>query len=141
MLGQLAAFLSTGGHLVHVFPTAEDVRVGPANTSWGPTAVPDQAALEQADVVLHVGLDALGDLLATLDTRRSRARAVVALPTVAAAGRPPVSTQALEASIAGAQRRVVASADSRCARGAGCARWAGVTLHADAVGGWPPGGP
>ena len=108
MLGQLAAFLSTGGHLVHVFPTAEDVRVGPANTSWGPTAVPDQAALEQADVVLHVGLDALGELLATLDTRRSRARAVVALPTVAAAGRPPVNTQALEASIAGAQRRVVA---------------------------------
>lgn len=108
MLGQLAAFLSTGGHLVHVFPTTGDARVGPANRTWGPTAVPDQAALEQADVVLHVGLDALGDLLTTLETRRSRARAVVALPTVATPGAAPVTTQALEAAIAGTHRRVVA---------------------------------
>jgi hypothetical protein len=73
VLTHLAAFLSTGGHLVHVFPTSEDVRVGPTQAVWGPTAVPDFAALEQADAVLHIGVHALAQLLRTLDERRSRA--------------------------------------------------------------------
>ena len=82
VLTQLAAFLSTGGHLVHVFPTGETARIGPPHSAWGPTAVPDFAALEQADAVIHIGLDALRQLLASLDERRSRAHTVIALPTV-----------------------------------------------------------
>jgi len=106
LLAQLAAFFSTGGHLVHVFPTAEDVRVGPSAAAWGPTAVPDFAALEQADAVVHVGLHALADLLLTLDERRSRARTVVALPTVASANQPSVSVERLQAAIDSTHRRV-----------------------------------
>lgn len=106
VLSQLAAFFSTGGHLVHVFPTAEDVRVGPSAPSWGPTAVPDFAALEQADAIVHVGLHALGGILQTLDDRRSRARAVIALPTVAATNQPSVSVESLQAAIHSTPRRV-----------------------------------
>jgi ligand-binding SRPBCC domain-containing protein len=108
ILGQLAAFLSTGGHLVHVFPTTEDVRVGPTPSAWGPTAVPDQAALEQADAVVHVGLHALPELLRSLDARRSRARAIVALPTVATADQPDVNVDLLRQALASTSRRVVA---------------------------------
>jgi hypothetical protein len=108
VLTQLAAFLSTGGHLVHVFPTSEDVRVGPTQAAWGPTAVPDFAALEQADAVLHIGLHALPQLLRTLDERRSRARAVVALPTVASSDQPAGDASELAAMVNGSPRRVVA---------------------------------
>jgi ligand-binding SRPBCC domain-containing protein len=108
VLTQLAAFLSTGGHLVHVFPTSEDVRVGPTQAAWGPTAVPDFAALEQADAVLHIGLHALPQLLRTLDERRSRARAVVALPTVASSDQPAGDASELAAIVNGSPRRVVA---------------------------------
>jgi ligand-binding SRPBCC domain-containing protein len=108
VLTQLAAFLSTGGHLVHVFPTSEDVRVGPTQAAWGPTAVPDFAALEQADAVLHIGLHALPQLLRTLDERRSRARAVVALPTVASSDQPSGDASELAAMVNGSPRRVVA---------------------------------
>jgi ligand-binding SRPBCC domain-containing protein len=107
LLAQLAAFFSTGGHLVHVFPTGEDVRVSPPAAAWGPTAVPDFAALEQADAVVHVGLHALADLLQTLDARRSRARTVVALPTVASANQPSVSVERLQDAIDSTHRRVV----------------------------------
>jgi len=107
VLSQLAAFFSTGGHLVHVFPTAEDVRIGPSALSWGPTAVPDFAALEQADAIVHVGLHAVGDILQTLDARASRARVVVALPTVAAADQPSVSADRLRSAIDATSRRVV----------------------------------
>ena len=107
VLSQLAAFFSTGGHLVHVFPTAEDVRIGPSAPSWGPTAVPDFAALEQADAIVHVGLHAVGDILQTLDARASRARVVVALPTVAAADQPSVSADRLQSAIDSTSRRVV----------------------------------
>jgi ligand-binding SRPBCC domain-containing protein len=107
VLSQLAAFFSTGGHLVHVFPTAEDVRVGPSAPAWGPTAVPDFAALEQADAIVHVGLHAVSDILQTLDARASRARVVVALPTVAAADQPSVSADSLQSAIDSTGRRVV----------------------------------
>jgi hypothetical protein len=107
VLAQLAAFFSTGGHFVHVFPTAEDVRIGPSAAAWGPKAVPDFAALEQADAIVHVGLHGLGDLLRTLDERQSRARTVVALPTVASANQPAVSTDVLEGTVSASPRRVV----------------------------------
>ncbi len=108
VLTHLAAFLSTGGHLVHVFPTSEDVRVGPTQAVWGPTAVPDFAALEQADAVLHIGVHALAQLLRTLDERRSRARAVIALPTVAGSDQPAGDASELAAIVNGSPRRVVA---------------------------------
>ena len=108
VLTQLAAFLSTGGHLVHVFPTSEDVRIGPTQAVWGPTAVPDFAALEQADAVLHIGVHALPQLLRTLDERRSRARAVIALPTVAGSDQPAGDASELGAIVNGSPRRVVA---------------------------------
>jgi ligand-binding SRPBCC domain-containing protein len=108
VLTQLAAFLSTGGHLVHVFPTTEDVRVDPIYSAWGPAAVPDQAALEQADAIVHMGLHVLPELLASLDQRHSRARVVVALPTVAAADQPEVAVATLRDAIAATDRRVVA---------------------------------
>ena len=107
VLTQLAAFLSTGGHLVHVFPSAEEVNVRPTVPSWGPTAVPDFAALEQADAVVHMGLAALPALLASLDERRSRARTVVALPTLAVPGSAAITYEELEKAIAGTSRRVV----------------------------------
>jgi ligand-binding SRPBCC domain-containing protein len=107
VLTQLAAFLSTGGHLVHVFPTSEDVRVGPTHSAWGPKAVPDFAALEQADAVVHMGLHALPNLLASLDERRSRVHTVVALPTTAAADQPQVESQYLEEAINSSPRRVI----------------------------------
>src|SRR4030095_4244942 len=34
ILTQLAAFLSTGGHLVHVFPNSEDVNPGASHCVW-----------------------------------------------------------------------------------------------------------
>jgi ligand-binding SRPBCC domain-containing protein len=108
VLTQLAAFLSTGGHLVHVFPTSEDVRVGPTQAAWGPKAVPDFVALEQADAVLNVGLHGLPQLLRTLDERGSRARTVVAVPTVAAAQQPDCSAAELSAVVQGSPRRLVA---------------------------------
>lgn len=108
VLTQLGAFLSTGGHLVHVFPTSEDVTVQHSNPSWGPTAVPDFVALEQADAVVHMGLSALPNLLSSLDQRRSRARVVVALPTLDLPGRSPVARDELEAATAHPSRRVVA---------------------------------
>jgi ligand-binding SRPBCC domain-containing protein len=107
VITQLAAFFSTGGHLVHVFPTAEDVRVGPTAAAWGPTAIPDFAALEQADAIVHVGLHALDDVMRTLDERRSRARSVVALPTVASATQPAVTTEALGRVVESSTRRLV----------------------------------
>ena len=108
VLTHLAAFLSTGGHLVHVFPTSEDVRIGPTQAVWGPTAVPDFAALEQADAVLHIGVHALPQLLRTLDERRSRARTVIALPTVAGSDQPAGDASELAAIVNGSPRRVVA---------------------------------
>jgi ligand-binding SRPBCC domain-containing protein len=107
VLTELAAFLSTGGHLVHVFPTSEDVRVGPSHSAWGPKAVPDFAALEQADGVVHMGLHALPELLASLNERRSRVHTVVALPTTAAADQPHVEGLYLEDAIAATSRRVI----------------------------------
>jgi ligand-binding SRPBCC domain-containing protein len=107
VLTQLAAFLSTGGHLVHLFPTTEDVRRQPSDAAWGPTAVPDFAALEQADAVVHMGLADLPALLASLDQRRSRARTVVALPTVAVPGVPGITRADIDAAIASTSRRVV----------------------------------
>jgi ligand-binding SRPBCC domain-containing protein len=108
VMTQLAAFLSTGGHLVHVFPTSEDVRVGPKQAAWGPTAVPDFAALEQADAVFHTGLHGLPQMLRTIDERRSRARAVIALPTVAGADQPAGDASELAALVNGSPRRLVA---------------------------------
>ena len=84
------------------------LRVGPTQAVWGPTAVPDFAALEQADAVLHVGLHALPQLLRTLDERRSRARAVIALPTVAGSDQPAGDASELGAIVDGSPRRVVA---------------------------------
>ena len=107
VLTQLAAFLSTGGHLVHVFPSGEDSAGGPSHSAWGPTAVPDLAALEQADAVIHIGLDALQTLLASLDERRSRAHTVVALPATAAANQPEANTADLQALVSTATRRVI----------------------------------
>jgi ligand-binding SRPBCC domain-containing protein len=107
VLTQLAAFLSTGGHLVHVFTRGDDSGGTPSHSAWGPTAVPDFAALEQADAVIHMGLDALPTLLASLDERRSRAQTVVALPAVAASNQPEVNVRELESTIGGATRRVV----------------------------------
>jgi ligand-binding SRPBCC domain-containing protein len=107
VLTQLAAFLSTGGHLVHVFPSAESTDSAPPHSAWGPTAVPDFAALEQADAVIHIGLDALQTLLVSLDERRSRAHTVIALPRIAAATEPELDLGALQATVHGATRRVV----------------------------------
>ncbi len=70
VLTQLAAFLGTGGHVVRLFPTSEDPRTQPSEAAWGPTLVPDFAALEQADAVIHMGLGDLSGLL----TRARRAR-------------------------------------------------------------------
>ena len=83
VLTQLAAFLGTGGHVVRLFPTSEDPRTQPSEAAWGPTLVPDFAALEQADAVIHMGLGDLPGLLTALDERGSRARTVIALPTLA----------------------------------------------------------
>ena len=107
ILTQLAAFLSTGGHLVHVFPTGENGASGPSHSAWGPTAVPDFAALEQADAVIHIGLDALDTLLDSLDQRRSRAHTVIALPAAAAGADAGVDGERLQATVTGATRRVV----------------------------------
>jgi ligand-binding SRPBCC domain-containing protein len=107
LLTQLAAFLSTGGHLVHVFPTGEDDAARLPHSAWGPTLVPDLAALEQADAVIHIGLEALPTLLATLDQRRSRAHTVIALPAIAAGSAPELDDTALQAFVEGAPRRVV----------------------------------
>ena len=91
MLTQLAAFLGTGGHVVRLFPTSEDPRTQPSEAAWGPTLVPDFAALEQADAVIHMGLGDLPGLLTALDERGSRARTVIALPTLALPSAAPVS--------------------------------------------------
>jgi ligand-binding SRPBCC domain-containing protein len=107
VLTQLAAFLSTGGHLVHVFPTGESSTDGPSHSTWGPTAVPDFAALEQADAVIHIGLDNLHTLLESLDQRRSRAHTVIALPATASAAESEPDIATLEATVSGATRRVV----------------------------------
>jgi ligand-binding SRPBCC domain-containing protein len=107
LLTQLAAFLSTGGHLVHVFPTGEDDAARLPHSAWGPSLVPDFAALEQADAVIHIGLEALPTLLATLDQRRSRAHTVIALPAIAAGSAPELDDTALQAFVEGAPRRVV----------------------------------
>jgi len=107
VLTQLAAFLSTGGHFVHVFPTGDEGGNTLPHSAWGPTAVPDFAALEQADAVIHMGLDALDRLLVSLDERRSRAHTVVALPAVAAANQPDVNASELAAIAGRATRRVV----------------------------------
>lgn len=107
VLTQLAAFLGTGGHVVRLFPTSEDPRTQPSEAAWGPTLVPDFAALEQADAVIHMGLGDLPGLLTALDERGSRARTVIALPTLALPGAAPVTIEALQAAIAGSSRRVV----------------------------------
>ena len=106
VLTQLAAFLGTGGHVVRLFPTSEDPRTQPSEAAWGPTLVPDFAALEQADAVIHMGLGDLSGLLTALDERGSRARTVIALPTLALPSAAPVTTEALEGAIAGSTRRV-----------------------------------
>jgi ligand-binding SRPBCC domain-containing protein len=106
VLTQLAAFLGTGGHVVRLFPTSEDPRTLPSEAAWGPTLVPDFAALEQADAVIHMGLGDLPGLLTALDERRSRARAVIALPTMALASAPPASREALEEAVSSTTRRV-----------------------------------
>jgi len=64
ILTQLAAFLGTGGHRVRLFPTSEDPRTQPAEAAWGPTLVPDFAALEQADAAFV----SVGARLATFRT-------------------------------------------------------------------------
>lgn len=107
VLTQLAAFLGTGGHIVRLFPTSEDPRTQPSEAAWGPTLVPDFAALEQADAVIHMGLGDLPGLLAALDERGSRARTVIALPTLALPGAAPVTVEALQEAIAASSRRVV----------------------------------
>jgi ligand-binding SRPBCC domain-containing protein len=106
VLTQLAAFLGTGGHVVRLFPTSEDPRTQPSEAAWGPTLVPDFAALEQADAVIHMGLGDLHGLLAALDERGSRARTVIALPTLALPSAAPVTSEALEQAIATSTRRV-----------------------------------
>jgi ligand-binding SRPBCC domain-containing protein len=108
VLTQLAAFLGTGGHVVRLFPTSEDPRTQPSEAAWGPTLVPDFAALEQADAVIHMGLGDLSGLLTALDERGSRARTVIALPTLALPSAAPVTTEALEAAISRSTRRVAA---------------------------------
>ncbi len=107
VLTQLAAFLGTGGHFVRLFPTAEDPRTLPSEAAWGPTLVPDFAALEQADGVVHMGLGDLPGLLASLDERGSRARVVIALPTVDLPTAAPVNLEALQQAVASTSRRVV----------------------------------
>jgi ligand-binding SRPBCC domain-containing protein len=107
ILTQLAAFLSTGGHLVHVFASPESTDRAPSHSAWGPTAVPDFAALEQADAIVHIGLDALHTLLVSLDERGSRARTVIALPRSAGPTEPELEIAALQATVSGATRRVV----------------------------------
>ena len=107
VLTQLAAFLGTGGHFVRLFPTAEDPRTQPSEAAWGPTLVPDFAALEQADAIVHMGLGDLPGLLTSLDQRGSRARVVIALPTVALPTAAPVDLEALQHAVATSSRRVV----------------------------------
>lgn len=107
VLTQLAAFLGTGGHRVRLFPTTEDARTQPSEAAWGPTLVPDFAFLEQADGVIHMGLGDLPSLLTSLDTRGSRARSVVALPTLDIPSAAPVELEALERAAADSSRRVV----------------------------------
>lgn len=106
MLTQLAAFLSTGGHLVRLFPTSEDPRTQPGDAAWGPTLVPDFAALEQADAVIHMGLGDLPGLLTQLDDRGSRARTVIGLPTLALPSAAAVTGDELETAVAECPRRV-----------------------------------
>lgn len=106
ILTQLAAFLGTGGHVVRLFPTSEDPRTQPSEAAWGPTLVPDFAALEQADAVIHMGLGDLPGLLSALDERGSRARTVIALPTLALPTATPVSQDALNLAITRSTRRV-----------------------------------
>lgn len=106
VLTQLAAFLGTGGHFVRLFPTSEDARTQPSEAAWGPTLVPDFAFLEQADAVVHMGLGDLPALLTSLDERRSRAKAVIALPTLDLPSAAPVTLDALEQAAA-SERRVV----------------------------------
>lgn len=106
VLTQLAAFLSTGGHLVHLFPTPEGVPHLPRHAAWGPTAVPDFAALEQADAVIHMGLEGLASLLEALTHRGSRARTVVAIPTLAAPEDDSIEVAEIEHAIASSSRRV-----------------------------------
>ncbi|MBK5298455.1 MAG: hypothetical protein JJE40_14985 [Vicinamibacteria bacterium] len=106
ILTQLAAFLGTGGHVVRLFPTSEDPRTQPSEAAWGPTLVPDFAALEQADAVIHMGLGDLPGLLSALDQRGSRARTVIALPTLALPTATSVSQDALDLALARATRRV-----------------------------------
>jgi ligand-binding SRPBCC domain-containing protein len=107
ILTQLASFLSTGGHYVHLFPTTEDARVHPSHLAWGPVAVPDVSALQQADAVVHMGLQALPALLTSLDAHRSRAGTVIALPTIDLPGTPAPTADDLERSVASATRRLV----------------------------------
>jgi len=107
VLTQLAAFLSTGGHLVHLFPTPDGVPNLPRHAAWGPTAVPDFAALEQADAVINMGLEDLDELLTALTRRGSRARTVIAIPTLATDDTEPIPTASLDATVAGSSRRVV----------------------------------
>jgi len=106
VLTQLAAFLGTGGHVVRLFPTAEDPRTQPSEAAWGPTLVPDFAALEQADAIVHMGLGDLPGLLTSLDQRGSRARVVIALPTVALPTAAPVDLEALQHAVTSSWRRV-----------------------------------
>jgi ligand-binding SRPBCC domain-containing protein len=106
VLTQLAGFLGTGGHIVRLFPTTEDARTQPSEAAWGPTLVPDFAALEQADAVIHMGLGDLPGLLDALDERHSRARAVVAIPTLALASAAPVDVPALAHAVERTSRRV-----------------------------------
>jgi ligand-binding SRPBCC domain-containing protein len=107
VLTQLAAFLGTGGHVVRLFPTTEDARTQPSEAAWGPTLVPDFAFLEQADAVVHMGLGDLPSLLASLDQRGSRAKTVIALPTLDLPSAAPVELPALEQAAAQSARRVV----------------------------------
>lgn len=106
VLTQLASFLSTGGHFVHLFPTPDGVPHLAKHPAWGPTAVPDFAAMEQADAVIHMGLEGLPTLLASLDERRSRARTVVALPNLALPGGDRLDRETLERAMAKTTRRV-----------------------------------
>lgn len=106
VLTQLAAFLGTGGHLVRLFPTSEDARTQPSEAAWGPTLVPDFAFLEQADAVVHMGLGDLPSLLASLDERGSRARTVIALPTLDLPSAAPVALESLELPAAQSPRRI-----------------------------------
>jgi ligand-binding SRPBCC domain-containing protein len=107
VLTQLASFLSTGGHYVHIFPTSEDARVHPSHLAWGPVAVPDIAALQQADAVVHMGLGALPALIASLTEHRSRATTIIALPTVDLPGTPESTAEELLRSLEGVNRRIV----------------------------------